>query len=105
MNTTTQIRMFGLLHTYRKKQGLPASVELRLPPEGRSALSIAQELKLPIEEIEAIFCNNTIYSLDHRIMPGDRVAFVPVGIPGPHRYCLGIKQAGDKQKKCNKDQA
>ena len=96
---TTHIRMFGLLHTHRKKQGLSTSVKLQLPPEGRSALSIAQELELPIEKIEAVFCNNTIYSLDHQIMPGDRVAFVPVGIPGPHRYCLGIKQAGDKQKK------
>jgi hypothetical protein len=89
--------MFGFLYTYRRKQGLPASVHLQLPSEGKSALKIAQELKLPIDEIEAVFCNNTIYSLDHRIMPGDRVAFVPHGTPGPHRYTLGIKQAGDKQ--------
>jgi hypothetical protein len=93
--------MFGLLHTYRKKQGLSTSVELQIPPEGRSAHSIAQELELPIEKIEAVFCNNTIYCLDHRIMPGDKVAFVPHGTPGPHRYCLGIKQAGDKQKKAH----
>jgi hypothetical protein len=96
---TTHIRMFGLLHTHRKKQGLPSSVELELPPEGRPALSIAQELELPIDKIEAVFCNNTIYCLEHLIMPGDRVAFVPQGVPGPHRYCLGIKQAGDKHKK------
>jgi hypothetical protein len=96
---TTHIRMFGLLHTHRKKQGLTSSVELELPPEGRSALSIARELELPIDKIEAVFCNNTIYCLEHLIMPGDRVAFVPQGVPGPHRYCLGIKQAGDKHKK------
>jgi hypothetical protein len=98
---TTHIRMFGFLQTYRKKQGLSTSVELQIPQEGRSALSIAQELKLPIEIIEAVFCNNTIYSLDRLIMPGDRVAFVPHGTPGPHRYTLGIKQAGDKQKKAH----
>ena len=96
---TTHIRMFGFLYTYRRKQGLPASVELQLPSEGKTALAIAQELELPIDKIEAVFCNNTIYTLDHRIMPGDRVAFVPHGTPGPHRYCLGIKQAGDKQER------
>jgi hypothetical protein len=97
----TQIRMFGFLYSYRRKQGLPASFELQLPAEGKSALVIAQELELPIDKIEAVFCNSTIYSLDHRIMPGDRIAFVPHGTPGPHRYTLGIKQAGDRQKKAN----
>ncbi len=98
MKMTTHIRMFGFLYTYRKKQGQPASVELQLPSEGKTALAIAQELELPIDIIEAVFCNNTIYSLDHQIMPGDKVAFVPHGTPGPHRFCLGIKQAGDPQK-------
>ncbi len=96
---TTHIRMFGFLYSYRRKQGLSASVELQLPKEGKTALAIAQEIELPIDKIEAVFCNNTIYSLDHRIMPGDSVAFVPHGTPGPHRYTLGIKQAGDRHKK------
>jgi len=99
MKMTTHIRMFGFLYTYRKKQGQPASVELQLPSEGKTALAIAQELELPIDIIEAVFCNNTIYSLDHQIMPGDKVAFVPHGTPGPHRFCLGIKQAGDPKNK------
>jgi len=95
------IRMLGILYTYRRKQGLSTSVELQLPSSGKSALEIAHELELPIDKIEAVFCNNTIYSLDHLIMPGDRVAFVPHGTPGPHRYTLGIKQAGDRQKKAH----
>ena len=98
---TTHIRMLGFLYTFRRKQGLSTSFDLQLPSEGKSALEIAQELELPIDKIEAVFCNNTIYSLDHLIMPGDRVAFVPHGTPGPHRYTLGIKQAGDRQKKAH----
>ena len=98
---TTHIRMLGFLYTFRRKQGLSTSFELQLPSGGRSALAIANELELPIDKIEAVFCNNTIYSLDHLIMPGDRVAFVPHGTPGPHRYTLGIKQAGDKHKKAH----
>ena len=95
---TTTIRMFGLLHTLRKQKGLPVTVELQLPPEGKTARDLAQELQLPIDRIEAVFCNHLTYPLDHVILPGDRVAFVPHGTPGPHRYCLGIKQAGDRSK-------
>lgn len=98
---TTHIRMLGFLYTYRRKQGLPSSFDLQLSEEGKSALAIAQELELPIDKIEAVFCNNIIYSLDHLIMPGDKVAFVPHGTPGPHRFTLGIKQAGDRHKKAH----
>jgi hypothetical protein len=97
----TQIRTLGILYTLRRKEGLSPSVELQLPSEGKSALAIAREMELPIDKIEAVFCNNTIYSLDHIIMPGDSIAFVPHGTPGPHRYTLGIKQAGDRQKKAH----
>ena len=103
MKMTTHIRMFGFLYNHRKKQGQPTSVELQLPSEGKTALAIAKELELPIDIIEAVFCNNTIYNLDHQIMPGDSIAFVPHGTPGPHRFCLGIKQAGDKKKKANSE--
>jgi len=92
------IRMFGLLHTLRTKQGLPATIDMKLGPEGKSAREIALELKLPLDQIEAVFCNHLTYPIDHIIMPGDRVAFVPYGTPGPHRYCLGIKQAGDRSR-------
>ncbi|MDH3329916.1 MAG: hypothetical protein OEM01_11830 [Desulfobulbaceae bacterium] len=92
------IRMFGLLHTLRTKQGLPATIDMKLGPEGKSAREIALELKLPLDKIEAVFCNHLTYPIDHIIMPGDRVAFVPYGTPGPHRYCLGIKQAGDRSR-------
>ena len=94
----TTIRMFGLLHTLRKQKGLPVTVDLQLPSKGKTARDIAQELELPLDKIEAVFCNHLTYPLDHVILPGDRVAFVPHGTPGPHRYCLGIKQAGDRSK-------
>jgi len=97
-DTSATIRMFGLLHTLRKKMGLPVTIEMELEPEGKSAREIALELQLPLDKIEAVFCNHLTYPIDHIIKPGDRVAFVPHGTPGPHRYCLGIKQAGDRSK-------
>jgi len=92
------IRMFGMLHTLRSRQGLPAVIELELGPDGRSAREIALDMGLPLDKIEAVFCNHRTYPVDHVIMPGDRVAFVPYGTPGPHRFCLGIKQAGDRNR-------
>lgn len=97
-NKPAIVRMFGLLHTLRTRQGLPAALEMALPPEGRTAVEIALDLRLPLDRIEAVFCNHVARPLDHRIMPGDRIAFVPYGTPGPHRYCLGIKQAGDRSR-------
>jgi hypothetical protein len=90
------VRMFGLLHSLRRSRGLPATVELEIPEEGKSAFEIAQLLDLPLERIEAVFCNHRTYDLNHRIYPGDRIAFVPPGVPGPHRFYLGIHQAGKK---------
>lgn len=92
------VRMFGALHSLRRSRGLPATVELELPPEGRTAQEIAEELELPLERIEAVFINHRTYDLDHRIRPGDRLAFVPPGVPGPHRFCLGIHPANRKSR-------
>lgn len=90
------VRMFGALHSLRRSRGLPATIELELPKEGQTAKEIAELLELPLERIEAVFCNHRTYDLNHRIFPGDRIAFVPPGVPGPHRFCLGIHQAGKK---------
>lgn len=84
--------MFGVLHTLRRERGLQATTEVYIPPEGCSALDLARELDLPPELIEAVFVNHTVHGLDYLIQPGDRVAFVPTGIPGPHRFLLGIRR-------------
>lgn len=95
---TTTVRMFGALHTIRKERGLEPTVEANIPPGGCVASDLAQQLDLPREKIEAVFINHLVYSLDHIIQPGDRVAFVPTGIPGPHRFLLGIYGAGMENK-------
>jgi len=92
--TTTTVRMFGALHTIRRERGLEPTTEVNIPPGGCSACDLARELDLPLEKIEAVFVNHIVHGLDHLIQPGDRVAFVPTGIPGPHRVLLGIFGAG-----------
>jgi len=88
--------MFGCLHTIRKERGLDSTVEITLPPEGRRADEIALELELPLDRIEGVFVNHLVYNLDIIVKPGDKVAFIPTGIPGPHRFMLGIHSAGKR---------
>ena len=98
--TNTTVRMFGCLHTHRKDRGLESTVTVTIPHSGRTGLELAQELELPLEKVEAIFVNHLVYPLDHRIQPGDRVAFIPTGVPGPYRLLIGIasgKSSGKKE--------
>ena len=94
---TNEVRMFGCLHTIRKELGLASTAQVSLPPEGRKAEDLALDLDLPLNKIEGVFVNHTVYNLDKIVMPGDRVAFVPTGVPGPHRFMLGIHSAGKAQ--------
>lgn len=98
---TTTVRMFGALHTIRKGRGLASIAEVLLPAGGRTARDIALELDLPLDKIEGVFVNGLVYDIDHRLLPGDRVAFVPTGVPGPHRFMLGVHRAG----RAGKDEA
>lgn len=84
------IRLFGFLRSFVKEKGLPALFDKTVPPEGKSGLEVATELGLPLEKIEAVFINGLIRQLDAKIHPGDRVAFVPSGTPGPYRVLLGM---------------
>jgi hypothetical protein len=100
MTRPATVRMFGLLHSIRQERGLPSVVEIDVPEEGMTARQIAIDLDLPVDDIEGVFCNHVVHSLDFRISPGDRVAFVPPGTPGPHRFLLGLYRAG-KEDECS----
>lgn len=87
---TVSIRLFGFLRSLMREKGLPDRFEEILPTEGKSGLEVAAELGLPVDRIEAVFRNGRIQRLDEKIFPGDRVAFVPPGTPGPYRVLLGM---------------
>ncbi len=84
------VRLFGFLRSFMKERGLPDRFEETVPPEGMSGRELAAKLGLPGEKIEAVFRNGVIQGLDERVAPGDRVAFVPPGTPGPYRVLLGM---------------
>lgn len=91
---TITLRMFGALHSLRREQGLPTRLEVGVPESGMTGTALAEQLGLPLELIEGLFCNHTVRPLRWVLHPGDQVAFVPVGTPGPHRFFLGLYNAG-----------
>lgn len=72
----TLVRLFGSLQTIRRKRGLPAVEEVYVPPQGCTGLELARTLGLPLDKVEGVFINNLAFSLDERIRPGDKVAFI-----------------------------
>lgn len=72
----------------RKKYGsMPFYYELNQPITG---LALSQILGIERDDIEVIFVNGFVQGVDYMINPGDRIAFLPPGCPGPHRFCLGF---------------
>jgi hypothetical protein len=94
MSGNVRVRMFGALQAMRREQGLPTSTEADVPPNGVPAREIATRLGLPLERIEGVFCNHVVHGIGYVIHPGDDIAFVPKGTPGPHRFFLGLYAAG-----------
>ena len=91
MSQKSTIEVRGFLHLdafLRKIQGkMPLIVELDEPITGRE---LAKKLNIEADEIEVIFVNGFVQDLDYIINPGDRMAFLPPGCPGPYRIALGF---------------
>ena len=88
------MRIFGSLRPECDTQGLPYEFRLVVPETGITGIELASALGLPAEKIEGIFINRIVRPISNVVMPGDRAAFVPYDTPGPHRFFLGIYEAG-----------
>ena len=78
----------------RTERGLPYTLAVEVPEGGIAARDLAVALGLPPEKIEGVFVNHVMLGIGVHVSPGDRVAFVPYGTPGPHRVFLGLYAAG-----------
>jgi len=93
-SSSVTVRIFGSLRPLRTARGLPYALDVAVPRGGIVARDLAVSLGLPPEKIEGVFVNHGLHGIGVRVSPGDRVAFVPYGTPGPHRVFLGIYAAG-----------
>lgn len=92
-----EVRAFMQLKQLFAERNWPFPYFYKLEKEC-SAVELAERLELPTDQIEAVFVNGKAQALDEgRVKPGDRVAFLPPGTPGPHRFLLGIAKMPDRQ--------
>lgn len=77
------------LDSYLKKKygSMPVFLEVNGPITG---FKLAERMGIDPEDVEVIFVNGFVQSLDYTINPGDRMAFLPPGCPGPYRIALGF---------------
>lgn len=91
---TVEVRGFlqlaGLFKS--RKWSIPLVLEIEEPITGAE---LAEKLEIPLEEVEIIFINGFAHRPADVIQPGDRVAFVPPGCPGPYRLHLGFYGKND----------
>ncbi len=91
-----EVRGFSFLKEIFEERKWPFPLYLQLDEEC-SAEELAKRLDLPLNKIEGVFINGMAQSLDRGVIrPGDRVAFIPPGTPGPYRVILGIVKGSDK---------
>jgi hypothetical protein len=88
-NKKLEIRGFMKLDSFlRKKHGsMPFYFDIDGPISG---IELSQQLGISKDDIEVIFINGFVQQPDYIIQPGDRVAFLPPGCPGPYRIALGF---------------
>lgn len=85
-----EVRAFSFLKEVFDQRNWPSPLRVNLTGEC-SAAELVKKLDLPVEKVEAVFVNGVAHSLEKgRVRPGDRVALVPPGTPGPYRVILGL---------------
>lgn len=86
-----EVELRGFLHlAERFRDGrVPRTIVLEQEVSGAELLA---RLGIDVKDVEVVFVNRKAYPLRNaRITPGDRVALVPPGTPGPYRVLLGFK--------------
>lgn len=90
-----EIRFFGQLKAIADEKGwsFPYFFALDKPC---SAIELAEQMGFPTDQIEAVFVDGVAKPLaEGWINPGNRVGYIPYGVPGPYRILLGIKKISD----------
>ncbi len=82
---------FSFLQKKLKKNHMEYSNVSMIVDEGTRTVDLLKKIKLKPEDIEVVFINGKVASMDSIIEDNDRVALIPPGTPGPYRVLLGFK--------------
>ena len=91
MSESIQLHAFmGLADLFHQRQWTnPCDFPLAAETSG---VDLLVELDIPREGVEVMFINRKAITTGCAVVhPGDCVALVPPGVPGPHRFLLGFK--------------
>ncbi len=91
-----EVRGFGKLYFLFKERGWdnPRHVPFTRP---LTAKELRDEMDIGAADVEAVFINRLIQPLSTLLQDGDRVAFVPPGVPTIHRFMLGFYGAKEEE--------
>jgi hypothetical protein len=84
-----EVRAFGKLHFLFGERNWPIPLHYEYQ-EPITADQLRKELEIPAADVEVVFINRIIKPLSTVLQPGDRVSFVPPGVPSIHRFNLGF---------------
>jgi hypothetical protein len=94
---TIDVRAFMWLATLFAERGWPNPRAVEVTGE-ISGPALLTQLDIARERVEALIVNHTTVPVEGTVLrPGDRVALVPPGVPGPHRLLLGLHGAAKKK--------
>jgi len=87
------IELRGFMHLVEvfkeRNWSIPMSFTIEKGLTGSELITL---LKIPEKQVEIVFINGKAFlPAEAFIHPGDRVALVPPGTPGPYRVLLGFK--------------
>ena len=87
-----EIRFFMFLAELCNERGWTSPMQLELGEE-ISGTQLLERLEISPERVEVLLVNGkAVWPAIARIQPGDRVALLPPGTPGPYRVLLGFKK-------------
>ena len=86
---TVEVHAFGKLYFLFKDRNLPNPLlyDLEAP---LTADQLREKLDIPAENVEVVYINRLLKPLSTTLKDGDRVAFIPPGVPTIHRFNLGF---------------
>ena len=92
MKGSIEIRFFMFLAELCKERNWPIPLQLEIEDE-ISGPALMEKLEVPVERVEVLLVNGKAFWPSAAVIhPGDRVALLPPGTPGPYRVLLGFKK-------------
>lgn len=95
---TILFNAFSFLQKKMRERNLDYANVTMAVPAGSTPRDLMEQFQLDRSDVEAVFVNGSVVSLDTRLADNDRVAFVPPGTPGPYRVMLGMVKRGESRK-------